>query len=129
MRTAVFTILLAFALSAAAEEKVVLVAPVDPDEAEANLKNAYAAVLSRLDDLSKSRQDAKVTRQQFVEAQPLCEQYTAKLCTAEASLNRYDGSRKMGYEAILKMQCRAIHAQSQAEHLQNYLEKILPEEA
>ena len=103
------------------------VSEVDPDVAAANRKAAYETVLTRLDAIARTRPEALKTRDEFVQAEQLWEQYTTQLCHAEASLNRFKGSRRGAFEAILQMQCRAVLEQIHADHLNNYIERILPE--
>lgn len=126
MRSASIAILLCLAFTALAND-VQLVSEVEPDIAEENMKKSYAMVLSRLDKLAETRAGASSTRAGFVEAQQLWERYVTAICAAESSLNRFDGSRREAYEKILRIQCRGIHAQAHADHLNNYLEKILPQ--
>jgi len=119
-------ILTFFALPAIAND-VQPVSEVEPDIAEENMETAYNAILRKLDRISETRPEAASTRIRFVEAQQLWERYVTTVCAAESSLNRFRGSRQEAFEKILQIQCRGVHAQAHADHLNNYLERILPE--
>ncbi|RDZ28317.1 hypothetical protein [Lysobacter silvisoli] len=102
---------------------------VDPEQAESDMTAAYQATLDRLTALSASRPEAAAARQRFIEAQQLWERYTTEQCAAEAALHPFkqSPSRAEAYQKILSMQCRGVHAQLQADHLNNYLRNILPQ--